>query len=54
MDQPKITEETIHELTEDQAWEIIRKYEKVLEPVGVIAQKRMRKSLYELYKKEIK
>lgn len=39
----EITEETVHELTEDQAWEIIRKYEKILEPVGVTAQKRMRK-----------
>ena len=48
----EITEETVHELTEDQAWEIIRKYEKILEPVGVNAQKRMRRSLFEMYKKE--
>ena len=47
----EITEETVHELTEDQAWDIIRKYEKVLEPVGVTAQKRMRRSLFELYRK---
>ena len=50
----EITEETVHELTEDQAWDIIRKYEKILEPVGVNAQKRMRRSLFEMYKKELK
>lgn len=50
----EITEETIHELTEDQAWEIIKKYEKILEPIGVNAQKRLRRSLFEMYRKEIK
>jgi len=50
----EITEETVHELTEDQAWEVIRKYEKILEPVGVNAQKRLRKSLFEMYKKDVK
>src|ERR1035437_4783537 len=49
----EITEETVHELTEDQAWDIIRKYEKALEPVGVTAQKRMRRSLFEMYRKQI-
>jgi adenylate cyclase class IV len=47
----EITEETVHELTEEQAWDIIRKYEKILEPVGVTAQKRKRLSLYEMYRK---
>jgi len=50
----EITEETVHELTEDQALEIIRKYEKILNPVGVNAQKRMRRSLFEIYRKDIK
>lgn len=50
----EITEETVHELTEEQAWDIIRKYEKILEPVGVNAQKRMRRSLFEMYRKEVK
>lgn len=50
----EITEETVHELTEEQAWDIIRKYEKILEPVGVNAQKRLRRSLFEMYRKEIK
>jgi len=45
----EVTEETIHELTEQQAWDVITKYEKILEPVGVNAQKRLRKSLYEMY-----
>ena len=50
----EIAEETIHELTETQAWEIIRKYEKILESVGVNAQKRVRRSLFEMYRKDIK
>src|ERR1035437_2456272 len=50
----EITEETVHELTEEQALDIIRKYEKILEPVGVTAQKRMRRSLFEMYRKDIK
>lgn len=48
----EVTEETIHELTEQQAWNVIIKYEKLLEPVGVNAQKRLRKSLYEMYVRE--
>jgi len=38
-------------VTEEQAWEIIRKYESSLSSLGVNAQKRLRKSLYEMYKK---
>jgi len=38
-------------ITEDQGWEIIRKYEAVLAPLGVSAQKRKRKSLFEMYRK---
>lgn len=38
-------------VTEDQAWDIIRKYESVLSSLGVTPQKRLRKSLYEMYKK---
>ena len=48
----EVTEETIHELTEDQAWGVINKYEKLLEPVGISPQKRMKKSLFELYTKQ--
>jgi len=50
----EVDEETIHLLTEDQAWEIIRKYEKILEPTGVTPQKRLRRSLYEMYRKDLK
>jgi hypothetical protein len=38
-------------LTEDQAWAIIEKYEKILEPVGITAHKRLRRSLWEMYKR---
>ena len=37
------------DFTEDEAWTIIKKYEKILEPVGVKASKRIRKSLFEMY-----
>ena len=37
--------------TEDQAWEIISKYEKLLAPLGISAQKRKRLSLFEIYRK---
>ncbi|MCX9024596.1 MAG: hypothetical protein OIN85_00705 [Candidatus Methanoperedens sp.] len=49
----EVKEETIHELTEQQAWDVIAKYEKILEPVGISPQKRLRKSLYEMYVKEL-
>lgn len=45
----EVSEEKISGMTEDQAWEIISKYEKILEPVGLTAQKRLRKSLFEMY-----
>lgn len=47
----EVTEETIHHLNEDQAWEVITKYEKILEPTGISPQKRLRKSLFEMYVK---
>ena len=37
------------DFTEDQAWTIIKKYEKILEPVGIKPQGRIRKSLFEMY-----
>jgi adenylate cyclase class IV len=36
-------------LTEEQAWEIVQKYEKLLAPIGISPQKRMKLSLYERY-----
>lgn len=52
----EVSEKRINEegLTEDQAWGIIQKYEKVLAPIGVSPQKRLRKSLYDMYKRVIK
>ncbi len=38
--------------TEEQAWDIIAKYEKLLENIGLSAQKRMRKSLFAMYKRQ--
>lgn len=38
-------------LTEESAWGIIRKYELILNPIGVNAQKRLKKSLFEMYRK---
>jgi adenylate cyclase class IV len=45
----EVSEDNIHNLTEEQAWDVIFKYEKILEPIGINAQKRMKKSLFELY-----
>ena len=37
--------------TEEEGVEIMRKYEKLLEPLGITYQNRLSKSLYEMYKK---
>lgn len=47
----EVNEDLIATLTEEQAWAIIVKYEKILEPVGVSAQKRLKKSLFQMYKR---
>ena len=49
----EVDEATIHKLTEEEAWDVIKKYEKVLEPIGISPQKRMRKSLFEMYRREV-
>lgn len=38
-------------LTEEAAWEVVQKYEKILSPLGINAQKRKRLSLFEMYVK---
>lgn len=38
--------------TEQDAWDHVSKYEKLLEPLGITSRNRMRKSLYEIFKKE--
>lgn len=49
----EVSEEKIYKegLTEDQAWAIIEKYEKILAPIGITPQKRLRKSLWDMYKR---
>lgn len=42
------------QITEDQAWEIIEKYEKILTPLGITAKNRKKLSLYEMYRVEQK
>lgn len=49
----EIDEETIHKLTKKEAMSIIVKYEKLLKPVGINAHKRLKQSLFEMYKKNI-
>ena len=50
----EVNEDLIVDLNESEAWAIIEKYEKVLSPLGISPQKRLRKSLFEMYKKDIK
>jgi adenylate cyclase class IV len=38
-------------LSEEEAWSEVIKYEKMFEPIGITPQHRLRKSLYELFKK---
>lgn len=47
----EVDEATIHKLSEDDAWDVVKKYEKILEPLGIKPQNRLRKSLYEMYRK---
>jgi hypothetical protein len=45
----EISEEHISQMTENQAWAIIEKYEKILEGIDIHPRNRMRKSLFEIY-----
>jgi adenylate cyclase class IV len=49
----EVSEEKISKegLTEAEAWGIIEKYEKILSPLGITPQKRMRRSLWEMYRR---
>lgn len=49
----ELDEKNIHKMTEDEAWKMIRKYEEILSPIGISHSKRLKKSLYEMYVKEI-
>lgn len=50
----EVSEEKVSTMTENQAWAIIEKYEKELEAVGLSAKTRLRKSLFEMYRREVK
>lgn len=43
--------EKFHWTSEQEAWDEVIKYEKMLEPLGITPKHRLRKSLYELFKK---
>jgi adenylate cyclase class IV len=45
----EIDEDLIPKLTEEEAWNIIRKYERVLSPLGITHRHRLNKSLFEMY-----
>lgn len=47
----EVDEEKIKDLTEKDAWNIIEKYEKLLQPLGITARSRLKKSLYEMYRR---
>jgi adenylate cyclase class IV len=48
----EVNEEILHNLTEAEARAILDKYEKKLEPIGISPYKRLRKSLWEMYKRD--
>ena len=49
----EIDEDLIPKLTEEDGWNIIRKYEKKLSPLGITHRHRLNKSLFEMYVKNI-
>ena len=49
----RVDEDSIHKLTLSEAMDKIRKYEKVLEPLGITHRNRLTKSLYEMYVRDI-
>jgi len=50
----EIDEDTVSELTEDEAWNKISVYEGLLVDMGISARNRLRKSLFEMYYREPK
>jgi hypothetical protein len=47
----EVNEDNMKFTTEEQAWAVIVKYEKLLESIGLNAQKRLRKSLFAMYRR---
>jgi adenylate cyclase class IV len=50
----EVDEHTIDRLTEDEAWKVIEKYENILADTGISAKKRMRLSLFDMYREDQK
>jgi adenylate cyclase class IV len=50
----EVDEETIHQLTETEAWAVIEKYENILKDTGINAKKRLKLSLFEIYRNDVK
>lgn len=50
----EVSEEKISEMTEDQAWALIEYYEGVLSDLGINARCRLKKSLFETYRRDSK
>lgn len=50
----EVDEKTIHNLTEKEAWTVIKKYETILAETGINANKRIPRSLFEMFRKEVK
>jgi len=49
----EVDEETIHNLTREEAMGVIRKYEEFLTPLGITYRNRLNKSLFEMYFRKI-
>lgn len=49
----EVDEDTIHKLTRNEALDIVKKYERVLAPLGITYKNRLKKSLYEMYVNDI-
>lgn len=50
----EVDEQTIGKKTEEEAWDVVRKYEAFLEPLGITYRNRLQKSLFDMYRKEKK
>lgn len=49
----ELDEDKTSELTQEEAMNIVRKYEKILEPLGITYKNRLSKSLFEMYVNDI-
>ena len=50
----EVREDTIDQLTEEEAWGVIEKYEALLEETGINARKRLKLSLFDMYREDVK